>query len=223
MLSGVLANRILGLSEEWAGIREDDFVHLCAEFRGTVRSVLEQMVNGQLLARVEDRYYMADAAMKYVSDRDRISLATVRARALSYLDAAMVRHRHDLEHNTGMLEIVRVLQAHGITVYGGWRAVVHIPRATQVQPDGVIYADGPFGRGEYRLEYERSATTPQDVLEKLGPYRRAAAAGVPLWVIWVCETRRGATRFLGLSRGLQAMVTTLGELKAGEYLALKPY
>lgn len=92
---------------------------------------------------------------------------------------------------------------------------MHIPQVTQVQPDGVMYADGPFGRGEYRVEYERSADTPQQVLEMLGPYQRAAEAENPLWAVWVCETRRGANRFLGLSRGLQAMVATLGELKAG--------
>ena len=45
MLSKVLANRILGLSEEWAGMTEEDYVDLCGEYRRDVRSVLEQMVN----------------------------------------------------------------------------------------------------------------------------------------------------------------------------------
>lgn len=33
-LSGVLANRLLGVSENWAGCQEPDFVDLCSDFRG---------------------------------------------------------------------------------------------------------------------------------------------------------------------------------------------
>ena len=215
VLSGVLANRVLGLSEEWSGMREEDYVDLCDEFRGPVRQALADLVNDGLLANVEDVYYQADPAMIYAAGRDRTSVSTIRKRGLSFLNPDMEWHRHYLDHNRGMVRTVRAFKRQGIRVYGGWRGVVHIQRVTQVQPDGVIYAEGPFGRGVYQVEYERAATTPQDVLDKLTPYRRAAGAVVPLRAVWVCETERGAGRFLGLSRGLQAMVTTLHELEAG--------
>ena len=214
VLSRVLANRMLGFSEEWPAMREEDYVDLCDEFRGPVSQTLADLVNEGLLANVEDVYYQADPAMIYAAGRDRISVSTIRSRVGSFLDADMGWHRHYLEHNGGMVRIVRAFKRQGIRVYGGWRGVVHIPRVTQVQPDGVMYAEGPFGRGVYLVEYERAATTPEEVLDKLGPYRRAAGAR-PLRAAWICETERGARRFLGLSQGLQAMVTTLAELEAG--------
>ena len=214
-LSGVLANRLMGLSEEFDALEEEDYVDLADEFRGPVRQTLADLVSGGMLAKVEEVYYLADPAMVYAAGRDRTSVSTVRRRGSSFLNPDMQRHRHYLDHNAGVIRIVRALKRHGIPVYGGWRGVTHIQRVTQVQPDGVMYADGPYGRGVYRVEYEREATTPEDVLDKLVPYRRAAGAGVPLRAVWVCETERGAGRFLGLSRGLQAMVTTLHELEAG--------
>ena len=214
-LSGVLANRLMGLSEEFDALEEEDYVDLADEFRGPVRQTLADLVSGGMLSKVEEVYYLADPAMVYAAGRDRTSVSTVRRRGSSFLNPDMQRHRHYLDHNAGMIRIVRALKGHGIPVYGGWRGVTHIQDVTQVQPDGVMYSDGPYGRGAYRVEYEREATTPQDVLDKLAPYRRAAGAVVPLRAVWVCETERGAGRFLGLSRGLQAMVTTLHELEAG--------
>ena len=215
-LSGVLANRLLSLCEEWPALVFDDFVDLCGEFRGPVREALAGLVEEGMLALVEDEYYyLADPGMIYASWRDRISVDTIRDRCKSHLAEDMERHKHDLEHNRCLIRILRTLRCRGIPVYGGWRGVVHIQGRTQVQPDAVLYGDGSLGRGVYCVEYERAARTPQEVLEKLNPYRRAADAGVPLRVVWVCETRRGAERFRGLSQGLQAMVTTLVELEAG--------
>ena len=214
-LSGVLANRLMGLSEEFDALEEADYVDLADDFRGPVRQTLADLVSGGMLSKVEEVYYLADPAMVYAAGRDRTSVSTGRRRGSSFLNPDMQRHHHYLDHNAGMIRIVRALKRHGIPVYGGWRGVVDIRRVTQVQPDGVMYADGPYGRGVYHVEYEREATTPRDVLDKLAPYRRAAGAVVPLRAVWVCETERGARRFLGLSRGLQAMVTTLRELEAG--------
>ena len=100
-----------------------------------------------------------------------------------------------------------------------------------------MYADGSLGRGVYLVEFERTAVGPEQVLQKLGPYRRAAEAGTPLRVAWVCETQRGMTRFRHSSRGLPAIVTTLADLEGGlmagpktiwrsadgENLELRPY
>ena len=214
-LSRVLCNRLLGLSEEWDAMSEEDFVALSEDFRGPVSSALADLVNEGLLAPVDDVYYLTDPAMKYVADRDRVSIATVRRRISSYLNPEGARHGHQLQHNRGVLQVVRILKAHGIPVYGGWRGVVNLEGRTQVQPDGVLYADGALGRGKYFVEFERSATTPEEVLDKWSPYRKAADGGNHLRCIWVCETRQAARRFLGMSRGLPAMVATLDQLRAG--------
>ena len=128
----------------------------------------------------------------------------------------MQRHFHDLAHNRGMWRIVRSLHRHGIKVYGGWRGVQSFPGLTQIQPDGLLYADGPWGKTLYFLEYERTATTPEQVSNKLRPYRRASDQGVRFPVIWITETRRAATRIVQRAQGrLDVMAATLEELKTG--------
>ena len=214
-LSRVLANRLLGISEDWNACEGPDLVDMCPDFRGPIRQALADLVNEGLLAKIEDVYYLADAGMRYATGRERTSVLAARRRGQSFLDPDMQWHRHHLDHHRGLIRAVRALKAHGIRVYGGWRGVVHIHGVTQVQPDGVMYADGSLGRSAYHLEFERSAVGPEQILDKLGPYRRAAEAGVPLRVVWVCETRRAMARFRRLSRGLQAMVTTLADLEAG--------
>ena len=218
-LSRVLCNRIVGLAEEFDALIEEDFVDLAKDFRGPVQRALADLVNQGLLAQVEEiYYYLADPGMRYVTDRDRVAVSAARSRVAAYLNPDLVRHHQQLAHNRGVIEVVRLLKASGIRVYGGWRGVVNIPGHTQVQPDGVMYADGPLGRGVYRLEFERTATTPEEVLQKRRPYRRAGRAGVHLRCVWVCETRQAAQRFLRASRGLPAMVATLADLRAGPLL-----
>ena len=68
-LSGVLANRLLGLSEEFDALEEADYVDLADEFRGPVRQTLADLVSGGMLAKVEEVYYLADPAMVYAAGR----------------------------------------------------------------------------------------------------------------------------------------------------------
>lgn len=151
----------------------------CAPTLGARRRALADLVNEGILAKIEDVYYLSDAGMKYAAGRDRTSVSAGRRRGQAFLDPDMGWHRHNLDHNRGIIRAVRALKVHGIRVYGGWRGVVHIQGVTQVQPDGVMYEDGSLGRGVYLFEFERTSVGPEQVLEKLGPYRRAAEAGTP--------------------------------------------
>ena len=215
-LSRVLCNRIVGLAEEFDALTEEDIVDLAEDFRGPVSQALADLVNQGLLAQVEGLYYyLADPGMRYVTERDRVAVSAARGRISAYLNPDLVRHHQQLAHNRGVIEVVRLLKATGIRVYGGWRGVVNVPGYTQVQPDGVMYADGPLGQGVYCLEFERRATAPEEVLQKRRPYRQAGRAGVHLRCVWVCETRQAAQRFLRASRGRPAMVATLEDLRAG--------
>ena len=121
VLSGVLANRLLGVAENWPACREEDFVDLCPDFRVPIREALADLVAEGLLVQVEDVYYLADGGMKYAAGRDRTSISAGRGRGESYLNPDMVRHHHQLEHNRGVLRVVRRLKQHGIPAYGGWR------------------------------------------------------------------------------------------------------
>ena len=215
-LSMVLPYRILALAEDHPAIREEDAEDILGEKPEAVDAAFAGLAKDGLLARVQDVYYLSGSAFIHVAARDRISVTSVRQRLLSYLDEDMQRHLHDLAHNRGMWRIVRSLRRQGIKVYGGWRGVRNFPGLTQIQPDGLLYADGPWGKTLYFLEYERTATTPEQVSKKLRPYRRVSDQGVRFPVIWITETRRAAARIVQRDQGcLDVMAATLDELEDG--------
>ena len=67
---------------------------------------------------------------------------------------------------------------------------------TQIQTDGQLYANGPWGKTLYFLEHERTATTPEQVRVKLRTYKKALGLGIRFRAIWITETRGAATQFL---------------------------
>ena len=171
---------------------------------------------GGLLKKIEEVYYLTPLSMTLLARRNRISPRTIENRLLSYLDDSMERHHHDLTHNRGMLEIVRIFHRHGIEVAGGFRDVYHVQYVTQVQPDGLLYVNGPWGPGLYFLEYERSAEGPEAITEKLRTYRRLRGLGVQLRVIWITDRQRAAELFRRRAGNIDVMVATLDELRQGQ-------
>ena len=113
------------------------------------------------------------------------------------------------------MHVKRILHKNGITLYAGWRWVIHLNNETQLQADGIIYADGPFGPGIYFVEMERTATDRHTITLKWRTYRALVEAGFEVRVIWITETRQAATRFLQRGADMQVMVTTLDQLRTG--------
>ena len=111
--------------------------------------------------------------------------------------------------------IFRIFRENGIRVYGGWKGVQHINGRTQIQPDGLAYIEGKDGPILVFLEFERSATTPEEIRKKLRTYLKAAEEGIYFRVIWITETRRAASRFLQRAGALDVLVTTIGDLRKG--------
>ena len=65
----------------------------------------------------------------------------------------------------------------GVKVAAGWRGEVNVPGLTQVRPDLLVQVSGgALGAGTHCIEFEPTAVRPERVAEKLGPYRRRAAA-----------------------------------------------
>ena len=56
---------------------------------------------------------------------------------------------------------------------------------------------------QFYVEYERSATTPVAIRDKLMPYFRAVRRGYDCAVIFICETERAAEIFRQQHRNLQ--------------------
>ena len=77
---------------------------------------------------------------------------------------------------------------------------------------------------QFYLEYERSATTPTDIQDKLMPYFRVVCGGYHCAVIFICETRAAADMFRDQHRILQRaldvefplITSTYDEVTAGD-------
>ena len=229
-LSNVLGYRIASLAEEFSAITQDDCVKLLNEYRGPVSEAFDLLVKDDVLKERESNpeavdaglvlanesvYYMNEPLMKYAASRDRITPRTVENREGTYLDADGQRHQQQLVHNRCVMHVKRILHKHGVPFFAGWRWVVHLNDLTQLQPDGIIYVDAPFGPGLYFVEMERTATAKYTIDRKWRTYRALVAAGYEIRVIWITETRKAATRFLQRGADMQVMVTTLDRLRAG--------
>ena len=214
-LSFVLPYRIFSWVEEHAAMRVEDGEYIFRDCPEDVEPAFDFLEKDGMLTKYDDEYYLTDPAMLYVADRDRISVAVVRDRLLSYIGEDSYRRIHELEHNRGLWRIVRTLNRSKIRVYGGWRGVRHFPGLTQIQPDGLLYADGPWGKCLYLLEFERSATDAEHIRRKLRTFRKALRKRIRFRVIWITETRQAATRILERARRLNFMVATLEDLEAG--------
>ena len=104
----------------------------------------------------------------------------------------------------------------GAAVVAGWRGEVNVPGLTQVRPDLLVQvSDGMLGPETHCIEFERRAVQPFQVAEKLGPYRRMAAAGRPLPLLMVCETARGMQNFRDAAGPLPMLTATLERALAG--------
>ena len=87
---------------------------------------------------------------------------------------------------------------------------------SRVRPDLLVQVSGgALGAGTHYIEFERTAVRPERVAEKLGPYRRMAAAGRALPLLMVCETARGRRNFRAAAGTLPMLTTTLERALAG--------
>ena len=167
---------------------------------------LDRFVEYELVARFDDRLYLAELGMRRAANLSRILTSVVRNRHGAYLEPDF--RAHELRHNDGVNRLVVQFAREGAEAFGGWRAEINLPDITQVKPDLVILVDdGPFGAGAYCVEYERSATTPAEVHRKLGPYRKSAWHRRPLPLLVVSETERAARHFENTVSGLPILAT----------------
>ena len=118
---------------------------------------------------------------------------------------------HEQRHNDGVNRLVVRFAREGVEVVAGWRGEVNVPNLTQVRPDLLApVSEGALGGGTHYIEFERTAVRPDRVAEKLGPYRRMAAAGRPLPLLMVCETALGRRNFRAAA-GTLPMLTAIQE------------
>ena len=175
---------------------------------------LGRFVQTGLVAVVDGRHYLSELGMKRAANMSRILPSVIRSRHGAYLDRWY--REHEQHHNDGVNRLVVRFAREGVEVVAGWRGEVNVPGLTQVRPDLLVQVSGgTLGEGTHYIEFERSAVRPDRVAEKLGPYRRMAAAGRALPLLIVCETARGRRNFRAAAGTLPMLTTTLERALAG--------
>ena len=175
---------------------------------------LKRFVETGLVAVFDGRHYLSEPGMRRAANMSRVLPSVIRSRHGAYLDRWY--REHEQHHNDGVNRLVVRFAREGVDAVAGWRGEVNVPGLTQVRPDLLVQVSGgPFGAGAYCIEFERSAVSPQDVSQKLGPYLRIAAAGRPLPLLMVCETARGRRNFRAAAGPLPMLAATLEQALAG--------
>ena len=175
---------------------------------------LKRFVETGLVAVFDGRHYLSELGMRRAANMSRVLPSVIRSRHGAYLDRWY--REHEQHHNDGVNRLVVRFAREGVEAVAGWRGEVNVPGLTQVRPDLLVQVSGgPFGAGAHCIEFERSAVSPHDVNQKLGPYLRIAAAGRPLPLLMVCETARGRRNFRAAAGPLPMLAATLEQALAG--------
>ena len=175
---------------------------------------LKRFVETGLVAVFDGRHYLSELGMRRAANMSRVLPSVIRSRHGAYLGRWY--REHEQHHNDGVNRLVVRFAREGVEAVAGWRGEVNVPGLTQVRPDLLVQVSGgPFGAGAYCIEFERSAVSPQDVNQKLGPYLRIAATGRPLPLLMVCETARGRRNFRAAAGPLPMLAATLEQALAG--------
>ena len=181
---------------------------------GEVSRHLKRFMDTGLVAVFDGRHYLSELGMRRAANLSRVLPGVIRSRHGAYLDRWY--REHEQYHNDGVNRLVVRFAREGVETVAGWRSEVNVPGLTQVRPDLLVQvSEGTLGAGTHYIEFERTAVRPERVAEKLGPYRRVAAAGRALPLLMVCETARGRRNFRAAAGTLPMLTTTLERALAG--------
>ena len=167
-----------------------------------------RFVRTGLVAVFDGRHYLSELGMRRAANMSRVLPSVIRSRHGAYLDRWY--REHEQRHNDGVNRLVVRFAREGVEVAAGWRGEVNVPGLTQVRPDLLVQVSGgALGAGTHYIEFERTAVRPERVAEKLGPYRRMAAAGRALPLLMVCETALGRRNFRAAAGTLPMLTATM--------------
>ena len=208
-IDGLAAHRLFLAICQFPAMRASWLREIVGNSSGEVSRHLKRFVDTGLVAVFDGRHYLSELGMRRAANMSRVLPGIIKSRHGPYLDRWY--REHEERHNDEVNRLVVQFAREGVEAVAGWRGEINVPGLTQVRPDLLLLvSEGPFGEGTYYLEFERRAVQRFEVAEKLGPYRRMAAAGQPLPLLMVCETERAEENFRE-ARGALPMLTALQE------------
>ena len=171
--------------------------------------------NGTLPAPRFHMNYISSEGTIVIEHRDVTSLAAIRRRVSEDVRKDHNAYAPQLPHTHQLNGCIVSMARHGYLVSAGYRGALYLPGGQQLVPDARLtvahlsLGDLPteYMRGghwiQWYVEYERSATTPGEIRDKLMPYFRVVRRGYDCAVIFICETERAAQIFRQQHRNLQ--------------------
>ena len=213
-IDGRTAHRLFMTICQFPAMRASWLREVVGGSSGEVSRHLGRFVQTGLVAVFDGRHYLSELGMRRAANMSRVLPSVIRSRHRAYLDRWY--REHEERHNDGVNRLVVRFAREGVETVAGWRGEVNVPGLTQVRPDLLVQVSGgALGAGTHYIEFERTAVRPERVAEKLGPYRRMAAAGRALPLLMVCETARGRRNFRAAAGTLPMLTTTLERAFAG--------
>ena len=153
-----------------------------------VRALLEPMVKAHVITVQGNGHYLGDAGRGLLADSQRKSRTGVKRRWGVYAEPRGEYTRAQRLHNQGQLAAILALRRHGFPAYPTMGMVIEAvdkDRKIRVAPDGCVLL--PPGALVF-LEYERSAQTPKALEEKVRKYKRFAALGFHVPVLFITDS-----------------------------------
>lgn len=199
---------------QFPAMRRGELSRLLGASQQSVGGALANLVEVGLIDRFDGRCYLTERGLRRAANVSRLLASALIRRHGAYLLPAFLHRQR--RHDGGVNQLVLQFAAEGAAAFVGWRGEINVPGVTQIRPDLVVLvADGPLGSGAHCLEYERSATTPSEVIEKIRPYRKCAAVGRHLPLLMVCETEQAAERFAEFDTLVPLLVTHTAAVEVG--------
>ena len=198
-IDGRTAHRLFMTICQFPAMRASWLREIVGGSSGEVSRHLKRFVDTGLVAVFDGRHYLSELGMRRAANMSRVLPSIIRSRHGAYLDRWY--REHEELHNDGVNRLVVRFAREGVETVAGWRGEVNVPGLTQVRPDLLVQVSGgALDAGTHCIEFERTAVRPERVAEKLGPYRRMAAAGRALPLLMVCETALGQAELPGRRR-----------------------
>ena len=191
-----------------------------AEFLGVKPEVagklVEPMVKAKVLMVKVGGQYLEVSGRGLLADSQRKTRTRIKRRFGVYASPGGKYRRAQRLHNQGQAQAILELRRHGFAAFPACGITINywhqgllvrvVPDAFVVLPPGVLVA----------IEYERSATSPQEVETKAQKYKRLADIGHPLGVLFITETEEAAKN-LAILRCRYLLATTLEAVKHGPH------
>ena len=218
---GTSSSKVFMWVEQWYDTTKSRMAAALGLRSSDVDPIIDGFVENGFMSRYGRNIRVSAAGWKRSARRDRVHLSTIRERWQFLSDPDDVHRARNRHHQQGLIILAETCIRYQLPVAAGWRSVMNIPGVTQIHPDAmVLVGDGPLGAGWYCLEYERSATTPKRIGEKIDPYRKAAQNGQTRPLLIVCRSRRIEKLFWDAGRleteeRLPMVTTTYAEAREG--------